>query len=441
MLNKFKKITSLGKEKENLIQSPKGMSDVQADEYYQLQGMFEKAQEVAIYYGFKPIETPVLEYEHIFTTTIGEGTDIVDKEMYTLRTKGGDHLAMRPEYTAGVMRSYIEQGMQALPQPVMLYSYGSVFRHERPQRGRLREFRQFNLEMIGSEKSITDAIIIRTVMTILEEFGFKDLTVDINSMGDKDSRVKFVRELTAYYKKHLSSICPNCKERIKTNPLRLLDCKEEACAPFKEGAPNSISFLSSDSKQHFKETLEYLEEMEIPYRINHTLARGLSYYTNTVFEVIKTETNEDGTTKEITINGGGRYDYLAKTLGSKKDIPSVGSALGFERIMLFPECKKLSPRIIKKPKVYFIQLGADAKLKSLKVVEILRKARVPIVHSLSRDTLATQLGTAEKLGIPYTIIFGQKEAVENAAIVRNMENRSQETVKIEKLQEYLKNLD
>ncbi len=441
MLNKFKKITSLGKEKENLIQSPKGMSDVQADEYYQLQGMFEKAQEVAIYYGFKPIETPVLEYEHIFTTTIGEGTDIVDKEMYTLRTKGGDHLAMRPEYTAGVMRSYIEQGMQALPQPVMLYSYGSVFRHERPQRGRLREFRQFNLEMIGSEKSITDAIIIRTVMTILEEFGFKDLTVDINSMGDKDSRVKFVRELTAYYKKHLSSICSNCKERIKTNPLRLLDCKEEACASFKEGAPNSISFLSSDSKQHFKETLEYLEEMEIPYRINHTLARGLSYYTNTVFEVIKTETNEDGTTKEITINGGGRYDYLAKTLGSKKDIPSVGSALGFERIMLFPECKKLSPRIIKKPKVYFIQLGADAKLKSLKVVEILRKARVPIVHSLSRDTLATQLGTAEKLGIPYTIIFGQKEAVENAAIVRNMENRSQETVKIEKLQEYLKNLD
>ena len=440
MLNKIKKVISGNKDKKELIQAPKGMADISGDVYYQLQGMFEKAQEVAVYYGFKPVEPPVLEYEHIFTTSIGAGTDIVDKEIYNLKTKGGDHLAMRPEFTAGTMRGYLERGLQNEPQPVLLYSYGPCFRHERPQRGRLREFRQFNLEIIGSEKSICDALVIRTVMTILGEFGFKDLSVDINSMGDKDSRSRFVRDLTAYYKKHAGSLCQNCKERLKTNPLRLLDCKDESCAPFKESAPNSIAYLTPDAKTHFKEVIEYLEEMEIPYRINHTLVRGLSYYTKTVFEIIKKEVAEDGTEKEITINGGGRYDYLARELGSKKDIPGVGSAIGFERLLLFPECKKLYPRILKKPKICFIQLGFEAKLKSLRIIEVLRKARVPIAQSLSKDTLGAQLGTAEKFGIPYTIIFGQKEAMDGTVIVRNMENRSQETVKIDKLGDFLKNL-
>lgn len=432
--------TTPKKEKKETPQSLKGMYDILDDQYYIYQGLFEKAQEIALYYGFKPIETPVLEREEVFVSAIGEGTDVVDKEMYSFRSKGGERLSLRPEYTASVMRAYLEHGMQTLPQPVMLYSYGPVFRHENPQKGRLRQFRQFNLEILGTSKSIADALIIRTLTTILEEYGFKNLIVDINSMGDKETRPLFIKELTTYYKKHLGDLCKDCNERIKTNPLRLLDCKQPSCQPFKENAPSSLSHLSNDARTHFKEVLQYLEEMGIQYRINNSLVRGLDYYSRTVFEIIKTDIDEQGKEKEITITGGGRYDYLGKMMGSKKDIPSVGTGLGIERIMMFPECKKLLPRIIKQPKVYFIQLGFEAKLKSLCIMETLRKAHIPVYQTLSKDSLSAQLATAEKMEIPYCIIFGQKEAMDNTVIVRNMSVHSQDTVKIDALSDYIKHL-
>jgi histidyl-tRNA synthetase len=264
--------------------------------------------------------------------------------------------------------------------------------------------------------------------------------IDINSMGDKETRPAYIKELTNYYKKHIGSMCKNCQERIKTNPLRLLDCKEAVCQPFKDGAPNSLSFLSSDARSHFKEVLQYLEEMGIAYRINHSLVRGLSYYSRTVFEVIKIETDENGNEKEISITGGGRYDYLAKDMGSKKDVPAVGTALGIDRILMFPECKKIMPRIMKTPKVYFIQLGFEAKLKSLCVIEVLRKAKIPVHQSISKDSLSVQLALAEKMEVPYCIIFGQKEAMDNTVIVRDMKTHSQDTVKIDALSDYIKQL-
>lgn len=428
------------KTKKEAPTSLKGMHDVLDETYYAYQGLFEKAQEVAVYYGFKPIETPLLEREETFISAIGEGTDVVDKEMYTFKGKGGDRIAVRPEYTASVMRAYLEHGMQTLPQPVMLYSYGPVYRHENPQRGRLRQFRQFNLEILGTEKSIADALIIRTLTTILEEFGFSDLIVDINSMGDKETRNSFLKDLISYYKKHLDGLCKDCHERIKTNPLRLLDCKQPGCQPFKDNAPSSLSYLSNDARSHFKEVLQYLEEMGIAYRINNSLVRGLDYYSRTVFEVIKIDVDENGKEKEITITGGGRYNGLAKMMGSKKEVPAVGTGLGIERIMMFPECKKLPPRIMKTPKVYFIQLGFEAKLKSLCIMETLRKARIPVYQSISKDSLGTQLGMAEKMEVPYVIIFGQKEAMDNTVIVRDMKTRSQDTVKIDALSDYIKHL-
>ncbi len=428
------------KNKKEVPISLKGMHDLMDDTYYAYQGLFEKAQEVAVYYGFKPIETPTLEKEEVFTSALGEGTDVIDKEMYTFKGKGGDRIAVRPEYTASVMRAYLEHGMQTLPQPVMLYSYGPVYRHENPQRGRLRQFRQFNLEILGTEKSIADALIIRTLITILEEFGFKDLIVDINSMGDKETRPTFLKDLTNYYKKHLDGLCKDCHERIKTNPLRLLDCKQPQCQPFKDAAPSSLSYLSNDARNHFKEVLQYLEEMGIAYRINNSLVRGLDYYSRTVFEVIKIDVDENGKEKDITITGGGRYNGLAKMMGSKKEVPAVGTGLGIERIMMFPECKSLAPRIMKTPRVYFIQLGFEAKLKSLCIVETLRKARVPVYQSISKDSLGTQLAQAEKMEVPYVIIFGQKEAMDNTVIVRDMKTRSQDTVKIDALSDYIKHL-
>lgn len=428
--------------------SLKGMNDIIGDRFYQFQGMFEKAQEIAVYYGFKPIETPALEKEEVFVRGIGEGTDVIDKEIYSFRTKGSERVALRPEYTASIMRSYIENGMSNLPQPVMFYSYGPLWRHDNPQKGRLREFRQFNLEILGTDKSIADALVIRTLMTILKEYGFEDLIIDINSMGNKDDRAVFTRELISYYKKHSAKICKDCQNRLLTNPLRLLDCKSEQCQPLKELAPASINYLGTDSKKHFREVLQYLEEMGIDYRINNCLVRGLNYYTHTVFEVIKLEKEtdeegneiEDGKEKEIAITGGGRYNYLGRELGSKKEIPAVGAALGLDRIMLFKECKNLEPKIIKKPKIYFLQLGFEAKLKSLTIMEILRENRIPVYQNLSKESLSAQLAMADKKGVPYCIIFGQKEAMDGTAIVRDMKTHSQEIIPIEKLGEYLKKL-
>src|SRR3989344_4035409 len=463
MLNKVK---TESQKKEN-PRAPKGMRDIIGEKFFEYQGFYEKAAEVAIYYGFTPIETPFLEQEEVFTRTAGEASDIVEKELYSLKTKGGDRLALRPEFTAGVMRAYMENGMQSLPQPVMLYSFGPVFRHDRPQRGRFRDPRQFNLEILGSDKSISDAMTIHVIYMILREVGVPNISFEVNSVGDKECRGIFRRELTNYYKKHLGELCRDCLRRLKDNPLRLLDCK--TCTSLKEGAPSSISFLCEECKRHFKEVLEYLEALGIPYTVNNWLVRGFDYYTRTAFEVFSLPNEEvvapeSGTietvegegekvekkeVKEVVeeeapallaLGGGGRYDYLAKELGSNKPVPAMGAALGVDRVIALADRANLIPRILKKPKVYFIQLGFEAKLKSLGVVEILHQAKIPLMHSLSKDGLGAQLATAEKLKIPYTIILGQKEVIEESVIVRDMSNRSQKSVPLAKLADYIKKL-
>jgi histidyl-tRNA synthetase len=328
--------------------------------------------------------------------------------------------------------------MQTLPQPVMLYNYGPVFRHDRPQKGRYRQFWQFDLDSLGNEKSIMDALVIKAGMSILEEAGAPNLSIEINSIGDKECRGGYIKELVNYYKKNLTHLPSIDRERLKINPLRILDSKEEKTKEINEGAPDSVSFLCSSCKKHFKEVLEYLEEMGIAYTVNKNLVRGLSYYTRTVFEVY-TESGEEGVAL-VQVASGGRYDYLARQIGGKKDVPAVGFSIGVDRIVESSWYKKLTPRILKKPKIYFIQLGTEAKLKSLNIIEILRKAHIPITQSLSKDSLGSQLAIAEKLNIPYTLIFGVKEAIDNSVIVRDMGNRSQSTVKLPKLLEYLKEL-
>jgi histidyl-tRNA synthetase len=443
--------------KKEVPTSVKGMRDIIGDEYYAYEGFFEKASEVAMYYGFRPIETPILEKQELFTSGIGEDTDIVEKEMYELKTKGGDHLVMRPEGTAAIMRAYIERGMQSWTQPVMLYYKGPFFRHENPQKGRQREFRQFSLEILGTTKSIADATIIHTMMIILREAGLENIVFDINSIGDKECRPKYIRELVNYYKKHIADLCVDCKRRLKENPLRLLDCKNAKCQELKESAPSSITHLCDECRVHFKEVLEYLEALNIPYRINNNLVRGIDYYTRTVFEISEEsdpivpeegkEKKSDDTTEEkeavraaLSIGGGGRYDYLAKNLGSRKDVPAAGGSVGVERIFMSKGYKKQAPRIIKNPKVYFIQLGTHAKMRSLNIIEILRNAKTPLLQTLAKDSLGSQLANAEKLKIPYAIIFGEKESIDDTVIVRDMNTRSQDTVKIADLPKYLKTI-
>jgi histidyl-tRNA synthetase len=423
-----------------LLQTVKGFRDILGQEYFRHKGAIEKCEEVALYYGFSPLEIPMVEFTNIYERGVGEETDIVQKELFNMTTKGGDRISLRPEFTAGVMRAYIENGWQATPQPVMVYNYGPVFRHDKPQRGRYREFKQFNLEMLGTDKPIADAMIIKTSVAMLEEIGLENVVVQINSIGDKESRKKFIKDLTTYYRKFANKICSNCRERLKTSPLRLLDCKEGQCESFKKDAPRPMNCLTPESKKHFKEVLEYLEGTGVNYNLNHHLVRGLDYYTHTVFEFERIFVDEEGKEKTLSVGGGGRYDYLGKIMGSKKDVPAVGVALGIDRILLMPGTEHVQSKMQKKPKVFFVQIGLEAKLHSLSIVEILRKAHIPMAQSLSKDSLAVQLGMAERLEVPYVLIFGQREAVENVVIVRNMKNHSQETIKIEELVDYIKKL-
>lgn len=429
------------KERGDFLQAPRGMRDLMEDDYYNYQGFFEKAQEVAEYYGFSPIQTPVVEHEEVFMKAVGEGTDVADKEMYSLKTGSGTKLSMRPEGTAAVMRAYIEHGMQSRPQPLKFYYFSPFFRHDKPQKGRYREFYQFGVEVLGSQKSVLDAMIIKMALVILEEAGVKNIRVKINSIGDAESRKDYIKDLTNYYKKFINKMGTEDRQRMKTNPMRILDSKDPAIAEINAGAPQSVSALNALSKKHFKEVLEYLNEMNIDYEVDHTLVRGFDYYTHTVFEFFTETAPVEGETaaRSLALGGGGRYDYLAKAMGHKKNIPGVGFGLGVDRILEATD-KKFLPKIKRKEKVYFIQLGNEAKMKSLNVIETLRQAHIPVTHALAKDSLGSQLAVAEKLGLPYTIIFGQKEALEDSVIVRDMENRSQKTVPIAKLAEYLKKL-
>ncbi|HDP37045.1 MAG TPA: histidine--tRNA ligase [Candidatus Atribacteria bacterium] len=435
------------KENKNYLQTIKGTRDLIGNDFLSLQGFIEKASEIALYYGFRPIETPIIEYESLFLRGIGESSDIVRKELYTLKTKGGSKLALRPEGTAGVMRSYLEKGMHSLPQPQMFYYSGPFFRHEKPQRGRWREFWSFGLEILGSKKSVADASIIKLTSIILHEVGIENALISINNIGCPNCRSSFRRELVNYYRKNSKNICANCRQRLKTNPIRVLDCKADRCQIIKRGAPETLSYLCAECKKHFKEVMEYLDNSNVPYKIDNNLVRGLDYYNRTVFEIILPEGYKkegegiiDESTPALALAGGGRYDGLSKILGSKREVPAVGVGIGIDRLLEIIDRKKVQPRIIKKPKVFFIQLGFEAKLKSFEIIEILRQAKIPTIYSLSKDTLSAQLAQAEKSSVPIVIILGQKEALEDSVIIRNMDNRSQETVPIIKLLEKIKKI-
>ncbi len=466
------------KQKDILLQTAKGMHDILPEEYYFHQNFFEKAEEVADYYGFKPIQTPYLEKMDLFTTAVGETTDIIERQMYTLKTRGGDRLVLRPEATAAVMRAYLKYGMHTRPQPVMLWYKGSFFRHENPQAGRFREFQQFGLEILGEENSIADATVIKVATAILEELGLKQYIVHINSIGDKECRGAYRKELSNYYRRKINHLCKDCRRRLRENPLRLLDCKEEGCRELKKEAPQMINFLCPNCKAHLKEVLEILDTLNIPYFLDHYLVRGLDYYSRTVFEIYpapppaparpdrgesqggpspaaaddQKEKKEEKTgppensflTTGFALVGGGRYDYLSRAL-SNKNVPGVGMAMGAERIIMALNEQKLlsSPAFgwrhkAKSPKIFFIQIGALAKRKSLLLTEMFRKANIPIAQSVTKDSFKSQLKIAARLEAPLILILGQKEALEDTVIARDIGLGCQDIVPFSKIIEFAK---
>src|SRR3989344_3858628 len=309
--------------KRGLVTSVKGMHDVLPEDTYYIERVIKETRRTAEFYGFMPVITPHLEKTELFLGPLWETSDVVQKQMYTLRTRGGDRLALRPEGTAPLIRAYFEDGMQSWPQPVKLFYSGSFFRHETPQQGRFREFRQAGVEVMGDEDAIGDALVIRVLFSSLQAVGLRELVVNINSIGDKLCRPAFRKELLAYYKKRFNELCKDCKRRFKENPLRILDCKEESCVALKKDAPQMFDHLCEFCKKHFSEVLEFLDEIQIPYLLDSHLVRGFDYYGRTVFEIYSEK--KEGEEDQIALGGGGRYDDLAELLGAKRT-PSVGGA-------------------------------------------------------------------------------------------------------------------
>ena len=421
-----------------------GMHDILPEDFPYVNKVERAVENVARYYGFSRIETPVLEFAEVFSKGTGSGTDIVEKEMYSFKTKGGDLVALRPEYTPVIMRSYLEHGMHNLPQPVKLWYKGPCFRHERPQAGRYRQFTQFGYEVLGEKNASVDGQIIQMSYGVMKELGFKNISVQVNSIGDSECRPYFKKILTSYFKSRKSSLCSDCQRRLKDNPLRILDCKEEKCQRVKAGAPQIIDHLCENCHAHFKQVLEFLDELELPYTLNPYLVRGLDYYTKTVFEII--ENSEDGAAQG-TLMGGGRYDGLSKILGGR-DVPACGVAGGVERIINIlktretlkqeTSTKKIKEEKQEDPKIFLAQLGQLAKRKSMKLFEEFRDARIPVAESFSKDSLKAQLRSANKMGIRWVLIFGQKEALEDFITLRDMDSGTQKEIKLDKVVEEMK---
>ncbi|MBI2053011.1 MAG: histidine--tRNA ligase [Candidatus Ryanbacteria bacterium] len=417
--------------KKELVTSVKGMHDIIFEDVHYLERVIKEVRRTAEFYGFSPIMTPHLEKAELFSRPLGETSDVVEKQMYNLRTRGGDRLTLRPEETAPAMRAYFEHGMQSMPQPVKLFYSGSFFRHESPQASRFREFRQAGLEIIGDEDAINDAVVVRIFVSSIQALGIRDVVVNINSLGDKTCRPAFRKELLTYYKKHFNDLCKDCKRRFKENPLRLLDCKEPACQVIKKDAPQMMDFLCEACKKHFGEVLEYLDEMGIAYFLDIHLVRGFDYYGRTVFEIFTDKASPEIEMAGIALASGGRYDDLAELLGARR-VPGVGGALGVERVAELMKKRNIKPRPEVKPKMFLIQLGPAAKKKSLVLMEELRKIGVPIAHSISKDSLRSQLNIVSKLRIPLALILGQKEALDGTVGVRNMDSGIQETLPFDK---------
>ncbi len=446
-ISKSKTVSSKESEKKELkvLESLRGMKDILPREGKEWSQVYRKAMDIAEAYGFQYMETPVVEPSSLFIRSIGRGTDVVDKEMYVFEDKDGMRVCLRPEFTASFARSYIQHGMLNLPQPVKVWTWGQLFRHDRPQAGRYRQFHQFDCETFGEFDPVIDAELISVAYNFLRDLGI-ETTVHINSIGSLEDRQNYTMELVVYLKTKRSYLCEDCKKRLVKNPLRVLDCKQEGCKIVVQDAPQIIDWLSPKSKNFFMSVIEYLDEMKVEYTLDSTLVRGLDYYSDTVFEIFA-NTGEEGS--QSALGGGGRYDSLIEQLGGRPT-PACGFALGMERVIhALAKAKQLeSTQIVGQgslvtriPKMFFAQLGEQARRRSLLLIEDLRRKGVTVDFNLAKSSLKAQLEIADKIGATHTVIIGQKEVQDDTAIIRDMDSGIQETIDQKKLyQEIIKKL-
>ena len=394
--------------------APRGTTDLLPGEQKYWRYIEASVADLCRRYGFGRLDTPTFEDSQLFVRSVGEGTDIVEKEMYTFQDRGGEFITFRPEGTASVCRAYLEHGMHNLSQPVRLYYFCPVFRYERPQAGRYREHHQFGVEVLGDADPSVDAEVIELAWQLMSALGLEGLSLLANSVGDSQCRPAYVQELKGYYSSHLSQLCTDCRTRLERNPLRLLDCKQEFCKALGREAPQSVEHLCPDCRDHWGRVRSYLGLMSLPYEVDHRLVRGLDYYTRTVFEI---QPAQEGA--QSTICGGGRYDGLIEQLGGRPT-PGIGFATGMERMVLNLKSQSVDVPDEPAPRYLVVSVGEKPRDAALHIASRIRRSGAGAILSSGSRSLRGQLRQANALGVQYVVIVGEDELEREQLSLRDM---------------------
>jgi len=403
---------------------PRGTFDILPADSYKWQFVINAFREVAREFNYKEIVTPIFEQSDLFERSVGENSDIVEKEMYKFEDKKGRILALRPEGTAPVVRSFIENGLILKPNSSKLYYLGPMFRYDRPQKGRYRQFYQYGIEDIGSSDPYVDAEVIAFAYIFLTKLGLKNFELQINSIGCKNCTEDYDNALKSYFTPFQNDLCSDCSKRLSKNPKRVLDCKVKTCNAIAKDAPSMLDYLDEECTTNFNKVKEYLTAMGIPFMVNPKIVRGLDYYSQTAFEFIDTNLGAQN-----TLIGGGRYDTLAEQLGGK-NMPGVGFAGGFERLLLSMEEEKLSFGQQQTPKVYLVTLGDEAMSAGIKLIMELRRRGISTEFDPDKTSMNAQMKAANKTGAKFALILGENELKKDKIILKNLANGEQKEIKI-----------
>jgi histidyl-tRNA synthetase len=403
----------------------KGTKDVLPKDVHKNQYIEATALDVASKFGYKEIRTPVFEHTELFQRGVGDTTDVVQKEMYTFDDKGGRSITLRPEGTAGAVRSFLENGLcnEALPQKVCYLT--SCYRYEKPQAGRLREFHQFGVECFGTASPLADAEIIALAKSIFDTLGVRDLSLEINSIGCPKCRAEYHKALKEYFASRKDELCDTCKGRLDRNPMRILDCKSPICHEIAQGAPVVIDYLCDECKEHFEKVQKYLDAQNIEYKINPQIVRGLDYYTKTVFEFVSNSIGAQG-----TVCGGGRYDGLVEELGGQHTA-SLGFAMGLERLMLLMEAQGCEFPQAEKPDLFIVALGEKATLKAIEIAKDMREEGFSALLDLNQRSVRAQMKYADKLGAKFNVVIGDNEVENKIAKLKNMQTGEESEINLD----------
>ncbi len=397
----------------------KGTEDVLPKDSYRWQFVEDVMRKESAAYGFKEIRTPVFEHTELFARGVGQTTDVVQKEMYTFDTKGGESVTLRPEGTAGAARAVLEHGLVNDSLPIKASYFVSCYRYEKPQAGRLREFHQFGLECYGTQSPVADAELICAAQSIFDRLGIKQLRLEINSIGCPTCRAEYHKALKEYFYGYKDELCETCNSRLEKNPMRILDCKSSVCSKIAQGAPKITDYLCDECKEHFASVQKYLDAAGVEYTVNPTIVRGLDYYTKTVFEFVTDFIGAQG-----TVCGGGRYDGLIEELGGKH-LPSLGFAMGIERLLMLMDKQGIE---IPKPStcdLYVAVMGEKASLKSFEIIKAVRSCGLIAETDVVGRGLRAQMKYADKIGAKFSMVLGDNEIEQGKAVIKNMSSGEQ----------------